>query len=164
MKIKKKKELTKQPFSISRISQPKKIIFLGLLLLATLITLPFTIVLLIGLLPTLTLLITDPKNSQKLIIIGCFNMAGVFVYLLYVISNYADGNVFNIVHDIFNLIIMLGFAGLGLILYCELPNLFIFFSKISAQKRLANIDDKLKDLAEEWGQETIDNQAKGSFK
>lgn len=33
-------------------------------------------VLLIGLLPTFTILITDPKNTDKLVIVGSFNLAG----------------------------------------------------------------------------------------
>ncbi len=122
-------------------------------------TLPFNIVLLIGMLPTFTILLTDPKNSSKLIIVGCFNLAGVFVYILDIIGNFSITHAFIIVGNIFNLIIMLSSAAFGLIVYSELPNLFLFFSRISAQKRLENIDRKLNRLTEEWGEGILNNQA-----
>lgn len=121
-------------------------------------TLPFTIVLLIGMLPTLTILLTDPRNNPKLIIVGCFNLAGVFVYILDIISNFSIAYAFVIITNIFNLIIMLSSAALGLIIYSEIPNIFLFFSKISAQKRLENINNKLEKLAEEWGNDILNNQ------
>ncbi len=121
-------------------------------------TLPFTIVLLIGMLPTLTILLTDPRNNPKLIIVGCFNLAGVFVYILDIISNFSIAYAFVVVTNIFNLIIMLSSAALGLIIYSEIPNIFLFFSKISAQKRLENINKKLEKLAEEWGSDILNNQ------
>ncbi len=159
MKIKKKSDLNNKSSSPAT-KRVKQWILVTILLLLTIIILPFTIILLIGLLPTITLLITDPKNSPKLVTIGCFNMAGVFIYLLHVINHYSVDGAFDIVRDVFNLIIMLGSAGIGLILYCELPNLFIFFAKISAGKRMNVIDKKLAEMAEEWGQEVINEQSK----
>ncbi|MBP3346598.1 MAG: hypothetical protein J6L86_06195 [Alphaproteobacteria bacterium] len=159
MKIKKKSDLNKKTATPAA-KRTKRWILITLLLITIIIMLPFTIILLIGLLPTITLLITDPKNSPKLVTIGCFNMAGVFIYLLHVINHYSMDGAIDIVRDVFNLIIMLGSAGIGLILYCELPNLFIFFSKISAGKRMNVIDKKLADMAEEWGQEVITEQSK----
>ena len=127
-------------------------------------TLPFTIVLLIGMLPTLTIMLTDPRNNSKLIIVGCFNLAGVFVYILDIISKFTINHAFEIVTTPLNLIIMLSSAGIGLIIYSELPNLFLFFYKISAQKRLENINKKLEKLTEEWGDEILNNQINNSLK
>lgn len=122
-------------------------------------TLPAVLVLLIGLLPTFTILITDPKNSNKLVIVGSFNLAGVFIYLMSIMNNFTLHDAFSIVGDIFNLIIMLGSAGLGLIVYYEVPNLFVFISKVSAKKRLKNIDEKLQKLGEDWGTDLIERQS-----
>ena len=47
---------------------------------------------------------------------------------------------------------MLGSAGLGLIVYLEVPNLFIYISRIAAEKRLKTIDASLQKLAEDWGE------------
>lgn len=164
MKIKKKNEPQKSRLSLANMSTPRKWLIFAILISGVIIALPFAIILLIGLLPTLTVLFTDSKNTQKIIIIGCFNMAGVFIYLMGVMHDYSIGGAVNIIKDIFNLIIMLGSAGLGLILYCELPNLFIFFSQISAQKRLEVIENKLKNMSEEWGQDVIETQVKNGYK
>lgn len=136
----------------------RKWLLFAFLCLIAFITLPAVIVLLIGLLPTATILITDPKNANKLVIIGCFNLAGVFVYLINVINHFSLNGALSILSDVFNLVIMLGSAAIGFIIYYELPNLFILSSKISAQKRVARIDRRLEKIAEEWGQATIDAQ------
>ena len=141
MGVKMKKENNKKPLinlkkSYSKLSIAQKmLLFIGLMFIV-ISTLPAVMVLLIGLLPTFTILITDPKNTDS----------------------FTLHNAFFIVGDIFNLIIMLGSAGLGLVAYYEIPNLFIFISKASAQKRLKTIDAKLAHLAEDWGSDLIDRQ------
>lgn len=130
----------------------QKIMLVFGVLIAIFTTLPVMVVLLIGLLPTFTIMITDRKNTNKLIIVGCFNLAGVFIYLFHVINNFTVRDAFFILSDIFNLIIMLGSAGLGLIVYLEVPNLFIYISRIAAEKRLKTIDASLQKLAEDWGE------------
>lgn len=130
----------------------QKILLMLALLIAVLTTLPVMVVLLIGLLPTFTVLITDRTNTNKLVIVGCFNLSGVFIYLFHVISNFTIRDAFFIFSDIFNLIIMLGSAGLGLVVYLEVPNLFIYIYKIMAQKRLKTIDSQLDKLAQDWGE------------
>ncbi len=130
----------------------QKIMLVFGVLIAIFTTLPVMVVLLIGLLPTFTIMVTDRKNTNKLIIVGCFNLAGVFIYLFHVINNFTVRDAFFILSDIFNLIIMLGSAGLGLIVYLEVPNLFIYISRIAAEKRLKTIDASLQKLAEDWGE------------
>lgn len=144
--------------SFNSLSASRKWLLFGFLSFIAFVTLPAVIVLLIGLLPTITILITDPKNSNKLVIIGCFNLSGVFVYLINVINHFSLDGAFSILSDMFNLVIMLGSAGIGFIIYHELPNLFIFLSKISAQKRVATVDKRLEKISEEWGQDTIETQ------
>ena len=133
--------------SYVRLSLFQKILLTIGILIAVLTTLPVMVVLLIGLLPTFTVMVTDRNNTNKLIIVGCFNLAGVFIYLFHVISNFTVRDAFFILSDIFNLIIMLSSAGLGLIVYLEVPNLFIYLSKIAAQKRLKTLDANLEKLA-----------------
>ena len=81
------------------------------------------------------------------------------MYILDIIGNFSFTHAFLSGGYIFNLIIMLSSAAFGLIVYSELPNLFLFFSRISAQKRLENIDRKLARLTEEWGDAILNNQA-----
>lgn len=157
-KIKKKKTPNGFKNSFQALSLSRKWLLFGALALIVSSTLPAVIILLIGLLPTITVLITDPKNSGKLIVIGSFNLAGLFVYLINIINHFTLDGAFSILSDAFNLIIMLGSAALGFIVYYEVPNLFVFLSKISAKKRLENIDKQLQNIKDEWGPEIIDNQ------
>ena len=132
------RKLPSQRGNSFRLNIFQKVLLTLALLIAVVTTLPVMVVLLIGLLPTFTIMITDKNNTNKLIIVGCFNLAGVFIYLFHVISNFTIRDAFFIFSDIFNLIIMLGSAGLGLV--------------VMAQKRLKTIDEQLNKLAEDWGE------------
>ncbi len=132
-----------------------KLLFLFLLLIAVMRSLPIVIVLFIGLLPTLTLLLIDPKNLNKLIVVGCFNLAGVFVYVFNVIRNYSVHNALFVFGDVFNMILMLCSAGLGLVIYYEMPHIFIYLTKASNQRHIASIDSHIAKLKEIWGQDVI---------
>lgn len=154
----KKKPLNNLKKSYRKLSMIQKwLLFIGLFFMVV-STLPAVVVLLIGLLPTFTILITDPKNTNKIVIVGSFNLSGVFIYLLNIVNSFTIYEALFIVGDIFNLIIMLGSAALGLIAYYEVPNLFILISKASAKKRLRVIDSKLEKLGEDWGTELIERQ------
>ena len=50
---------------------------------------------------------------------------------------------------------MLSSAAFGVIVYYELPNLFIWISKTNTQRRLKAIDNKLQKLTDEWGKENL---------
>ena len=135
----------------------KSLLFVFLAIVASSF-LPAVIVLLIGLLPTITILIVDPKNSAKLVIVGCFNLSGLFVYLINLINKFSFDSAFTILGDVFNMIIMLGSAALGFLVYHEMPNLFAYIAQNSAQRRLVNIDKELEKITEEWGEKIIDEQ------
>lgn len=156
--LKKKETPNKFKESFNTLSVGRKILLFFFLGIMAIITLPAFLLLLVGLLPTITILITDPKNANKLIIVGAFNMAGVFMYLIGVLSEFTLGHTLAVLSNIFNLVIMFGSAAVGFIIYIEVPNLFLFLHKISAKRRLTGIENKLTKLTEEWGQETIDRQ------
>lgn len=118
-------------------------------------TFPAVLIILIGLLPSITIIITDPRNTNKLTIVGCFNLTGVFICLSSLINQINIPGSFSVINNIFNLIIMLGCSAFGVILYYELPNFFVMMSKVSSQKRIKNIDNRLEKLALDWGQESI---------
>ena len=102
----------------------KIILLLGLIILV-LTALPAVVILIIGLLPTITIILIDPKNTNKLTMVGCFNLAGVFICLMNIFNQFNLNHAISILGNIFNIIIMLGAAALGMILYYELPNLFL---------------------------------------
>ena len=139
----------------SSLSRTQKIMLLALIPVAGFSILPVIFVLLIGLLPTLTIMITDGGNSNKLAIVGCFNVAGAFIYLFDMIENYGAPISEGINGNVFNLIIMLGSAAFGILVYKELPSLFIAMYKSSAQKKLKNIEDRLTEISEIWGEGVV---------
>lgn len=153
MAISKKDNSKQNPFKKLSWFQ-KSLMALGLLVLVF-TTLPAVIVILIGLLPSITIMLTDSKNTQKLTIVGCFNLAGVFICLMNIFNHFDIGQAFSILGNIFNLIIMLGSAALGMVFYYELPNFFVMISKVSSQHRLKAIDAKLEKLAEDWGNDVV---------
>lgn len=133
----------------------QKFLLLLLIVIALMRVLPIVVILFIGLLPTLTLMIVDPKNINKLVIVGCFNLSGVFVYVFSVIRNYSVDNALFIFSDIFNIILMLGSAAIGLLIYYEIPMLFVYISRATNQRHIANIDARVEKLKEVWGPEVI---------
>lgn len=145
---------TKQAFKLS-LAQKLLLIF-GLVVLSF-TALPTVIILLIGLMPTITTILTDSKNINKITIIGCFNMAGVFVCLVNLLNQYSAHQEITILGNVFNIIIVLGTAALGMVIYFELPSLFVIISKSSVQRRLHNIENKLEKITSEWGQEIMND-------
>ena len=144
--------------SFKSLSTSRKILlFIFLALIASSI-LPAVIVILIGLLPTITILFTDPKNSAKLVIVGCFNLSGLFIYLINLINRFSIDGAFSIFGDVFNMIIILGSAALGFLVYYEMPNLFAYITQNNSQRRLQNIDKELKKISEDWGDTIISEQ------
>lgn len=135
----------------THLSIVQKFLLLLLIMIALVRVLPIVVVLFVGLLPTITLMIIDSKNINKIIIVGCFNLAGVFVYVFNVIQNYSVGNAIFIFSDIFNMILMLSSAAVGLLLYYEIPLIFVYLARISNQRRITGIDSRIEKLKEVWG-------------
>ena len=127
----------------------KFLLFLSLMVVGFTI-LPVVVVLFIGLLPTLTAVVTDTKNINKITTIGCFNMSGLIVCLHHLFLQLTSNTTFMIRENITDIIIMLTAAALGVLLYYILPDLFSFIFKNSAQHRLKIINARLNKLAENW--------------
>jgi len=142
-----------------KLSWPQKFLLLLGLIVLSFAALPVVIILIIGLLPSITVILTNPKNMPKLMIVGFFNLSGVFVCMMNIYSQFASNHSINILDNVFNIIIMLGSAALGMILYFELPNLFVMISRASANRRLQNIDAKLEKISSEWGSEAIEGRS-----
>ncbi len=145
-----KKETKKPGNPLKKLSLFQKILLVLGLLVLIFTALPAVIIVLIGLLPSITVLLTDSKNATKLTVIGCFNLSGVFICLMNIFNQFDLDQAFSIVSNIFNLIIMLGAAAVGAIIYYELPNLFVMISKASSQHRLKVIDARLEKLSQDW--------------
>ena len=81
----------------------KLLIFLAFMVVAFTV-LPAVVVLVIGLLPTLTIVVTDTKNINKITTVGCFNIAGVMICLNSILLQFSSGLEFSILNNIFNII------------------------------------------------------------
>ena len=127
----------------------KFLLFIALIIVAFTV-LPAVVVLFIGLLPSLTVVVTDTKNLNKITTIGCFNIAGIMIRLNDIFVQFTSGIAFSVIDNIFNIIIMLGSAALGVLLYYAVPDLFVFIFKNSAQHRLKVLNSKLEKLSENW--------------
>lgn len=127
----------------------KFLLFLGVIVIAFTV-LPAVVILFLGLLPTLTLVVIDSKNTTKITTIGCFNITGVMICLNSLFHQYNSGVSFSILSNIYNIIIMLACAAVGALLYYILPDLFVFIFKNSAQHRLKTINAKLENLSKNW--------------
>ena len=137
--------------SFKKLNLLQKTILAILFVLLMIFSFPIVLILIAGLLPTITVMYTDKHNYDKQIIVGCFNIAGVFFYLFGVINKFSEKGSFNMADDISMLIVMLGMAPVGMFIYNELPNLYVYFKKANYQKRIEKINKRLNKLAEDWG-------------
>ena len=126
----------------------KFLIFLGLMIVGFTV-LPAVVVLFVGLLPTLTIVVTDTKNINKITTIGCLNISGLIVCLHHMYIQISEKS-FVIRENINDIIIMLSAAAVGTLLYYALPDLFAFIFKNSAQHRLKVINSRLNKYSENW--------------
>lgn len=151
----KRKQDRKPPFKFTLL---QKIIMLFAIIVVSFVAPQIMIIIAIGLLPTITTMLTDNKASNKLLVVGCFNLAGVFVCMMNIFNQYALTHNISILNNVFNIVIMLGTAALGMIIYCELPNLFVMISRASVHRRLRSIDTKLEKITADWGAEIIEDR------
>ena len=133
-----------------RFGLAQKLFIMLLLLFISFTILPAVIVLFLGLLPTITTVIVDTKNLNKITIVGCSNITGVMICLNNFFNQFSSGVPFSVQGNIFNIVIMLSAAAIGMFLYYIIPDLFVYIFKNSAQHRLKVINAKLEKLKETW--------------
>ena len=148
--MKKENKISLKKNKQSKASGFQKVILFVVLLIISFKILPAVVVLLLGLLPTITIVVTDTKNINKITTVGCFNVAGVMICLNSLFNQFTSVAKFSINDNIYNIIIMLSGAALGVFLYYILPDIFIYIFKNSAQHRLKIINAKLEKLKENW--------------
>lgn len=141
--------------SFRKLNLFQKLLLVIFLILISIISFPIVLILIFGLLPTLTILFIDKKNYDKQLIVGCFNIAGVFFYLFGLLNKFRLGEQNDIADNIFMIIVMLGSAALGLLLYNELPNLYAYVYKLFAVRKIDKINARLAKLKEDWGEEIV---------
>ncbi len=141
--------------SFRKLNVFQKALLIVFFILICIISFPIVLILIFGLLPTLTILFVDKKNYDKQLIVGCFNIAGVFFYLFGLLNKFSIGQQNDIADNIFMVILMLGSAALGLVLYNELPNFYAYVYKLLSARKIDKINAKLEKLKEDWGDEIV---------
>ena len=160
MKNKNTKEFVSSPQfgkSFRKLNLFQKAALIILFILICIISFPIVLILIFGLLPTLTILFVDKKNYDKQLIVGCFNIAGVFFYLFGLLNKFSVGQQNDIADNIFMTILMLGSAALGLVLYNELPNFYAYLYRLISTRKIDKINTRLEKLKEDWGEEIVPN-------
>jgi len=118
---------------------------------------PTLMIFVIGLMPTITIAITDRKNSKKLFCIGGFNFAGIVPVVVKVVNEYSLSGSLILTMEPMNLLLMYGLSAVGAGFYYILPRQLIIVYKIMNKTKLDNIKKKIENLVKEWGPKVLDN-------
>lgn len=124
----------------------------------TLIAAPFlmpTLLLLVGMLPTLVALVTDDDEHQsRAVTIGSMNFVGVAPFLIDLwIKGQTMEVALQIARDPQTWLIMLGAAGIGQLLLFTLTPLAASFTLFQEQARLAKLKEGITELKAVWGED-----------
>jgi len=128
-------------------------IFIFAAILMSIVFLASTILLFVGMLPTLIAAVVVSKNHKnKALTIGAMNFAGCFAYLLSIWqSNDRMGTVLEILSNPMTVVIMYGAAGIGYIINWGVTNFVRQMMYSGAERKIKNIEKEKLNLIERWG-------------
>jgi hypothetical protein len=126
---------------------------LMVLLVAALTILPTTIVVAVGLVPSLVALVVDDSRKRYLFrsVLG-MNLAALWPFLerLWVHGNDVRMAMV-IVSDVYTWAAIYGAAGLGWMMFLGLPTVMESYKKFAADRRIRKLTQAQEKLREEWG-------------
>lgn len=124
-------------------------------MVAAFVFLPTTIVILIGMLPTLVTLITDRNPSKSATVtVGSMNAAGVVPALLRLWQqNHSIPGALAVISDYTTVIVMYSAALIGIVIYNNVTPLVSLAVYRRARLRLREIEKRQKLLKEIWGED-----------
>ncbi len=131
-------------------------------LLATLMLMPIvspstSIIVFVGLLPTIVALIVD-RTPRKCAVasVGGLNLAGVSPFLLDLWFNSPSMDfAMALITNPFVLVTMYGAAAVGWLLFAGLPLLTLRISEFTVERRIRSLQDRQGALLAEWGQDVV---------
>lgn len=113
-----------------------------------------SLLLLVGMLPTLIALVVVSKNHKnKALTIGAMNFSGCFIYLLEIWqSNDRMSSTIEILSDPMSTVIMYGAAGVGYIINWGVTNFVRQIMYSTAEAKIRSLENEKKKLIERWGE------------
>lgn len=125
------------------------------MMLTGLVFLPTSIILIVGMLPTLvaTLLDTHPEKTKG-VTVGAMNLAGCapFVIQLWK-SGQSPEHAMQVIFDPFAIVVIYAAAAVGYLIDWSLTGIVSSFLSQRGRARLNDINAQQKQLVERWGQE-----------
>ena len=119
-----------------------------------LISLPTVMLVFFGLLPSIVAWIVD-RTEQKYATACVFglNFAGLFPFLLEIwFEDHSLDAAMRIMTDVFDLLVIYGAAGFGVMLYMALPPFVTTFLSVMSEHRVTVLKDNQANIIEEWGE------------
>lgn len=119
------------------------------------VALPTVVLLFFGMLPTVVAYLID-RTPQKYatFCVGGMNFCGVFPYVLDLWNGFHSmANAFNILTDVFALLLMYGTAAFGWALFASIPPVVVSVLTVIAQRRVSTLRTNQRRIIEEWGED-----------
>jgi len=128
-------------------------IFIFAILLMSIVFLPSTLLLTLGMLPTLIAIVVVSKNHKnKALTIGAMNFAGCFPYLMDIWqSNDRMATVMHILSDPMSVVVMYSAAGIGYFINYFVTRLVRQMMYAGAERKIKSYENEKKNLEERWG-------------
>jgi len=140
-------------------------VLLIIMALASVLFLPLTVMLVIGMAPTIVLLLVNWKRKKsKVVTVGALNMAGCSPYAFKLWTSGMDfSNSMYITLDPNTILVMYGAALVGYIVDWALSGIVAGVMLERAKARLKSIDKRQAELEERWGKKVTGEVALDKF-
>lgn len=131
----------------------KSVLILFMLILFSIVMLPFMLVAAVGMLPALVVWFIDNRAEKNVAMtIAMMNFCGIIPNLISLWNKGGDlPHALYIVRDPFSLMVMYGAAGLGWLLINVMPPIMAFLISMRTEETLRQLEDRMKKLRDEWG-------------
>ena len=144
----------------------KYIVLLVVVMTAMLMFLPFTVVLLAGMAPTITIYIADrERDPMAPLTMGSMNICGVVPVIFGLWTTDARmRDAVDQISDPFNLLTMYGAAAIGWMIWTLVPRLYATAAAVGAQRRLNALIKARDAIIDEWGADIVMTSVQASPK
>lgn len=134
-------------------SAATRTIFVLIIGVVGLFTLPTILILGIGMLPTVGAMISDRrKEKYATLCVGAMNFTGVLPFMIRLwTEDHSYERAFQMIADPFTWLVMYGAAAIGWAIYFVAPGIVGMFIGMRTEQRIQRLRRRQRDLVEEWG-------------